>query len=159
MKDRLSGNDSRVIGRCESTEWTLPEEASERDTEPDFARATGTSIRGVADNVEEEVEETFGFEETVAGGSGLPSPRTREEKEGSETVMAFECLCWAWCSSVCIFSCFLRSCGRLNGLLQTSQMWGLRGVCTRRGQGRGEVMRRRCKNIFVGYETYRVSGL
>lgn len=39
--------------------------------------------------------------------------------------MAFECLCWAWCSSVCIFSCFLRSCGRLKGFLQI--YWGMKG--------------------------------
>ena len=75
MKDRLSGNDSRVIGRCESTEWTLPEEASERETEPDFARATGTSIRGVADNVEEEVEEAD------EGGRGEGGGGEGEERE------------------------------------------------------------------------------
>ena len=45
----------------------------------------------------------------------------RRAASGSGTVTAFECLCWAWCSSVCIFSCYLRSCGRLKDFLQ---IWG-----------------------------------
>lgn len=53
-------------------------------------------------------------------------------------VTAFECLWWAWCSSVWIFSCFLRSCGRLNDFWQICV--GQNGQLNRsiRGRRKGE---------------------
>ena len=109
----------------------MPDELSERETELDLARATGTCtpLAAIA------LDDTDGARGLTEEASTLEepereSPRTREEKEGSATVIAFECLCCAWCSSVWIFSCFLRSWGRLKGLLQTSQTWGFKGVWT-----------------------------
>jgi len=40
---------------------------------------------------------------------GRVSVLTLDAYAGSTTVIALECLCWAWCSSVWIFSCFFRS--------------------------------------------------
>lgn len=57
-------------------------------------------------------------------------PATRSLKAGSVEVVAFDNLCSWWCSCVCIRSCFLRSCGRLNVLPHTEHGCGLSGVWT-----------------------------
>ena len=84
VRVRAGGCEEEREGVC------VPEEPSDKDTELDLARAIGTSILVVA--------EDFGLDSGLSWA--MESPRTREEKAGSATVMALECLCCAWCSSV-----------------------------------------------------------